>query len=202
MFASPCPGRCPLSTSEYFSNSHFVILIPPPQVTEFYADSNTKVSELFILNIRQEDTGNYFCRWTFCSVLWKWKLCKIVGIVDNLNCYVSSWNSPFSTHPPASISTKLPKRTIIGMFRSLSNLYKNSWKCFSGKNAAGAARANFTITVFKRWFFNIYHSGSRRRQCQLAFVPWWCSLLLLESCFLGYQTELPLHTNSYIYLYI
>jgi len=51
------------------------------QVTEFYSDSNTKVSELFILNIRQEDTGNYFC---------------------------------------------------------------------SGKNAAGSARANFTITVFKR----------------------------------------------------
>ena len=121
-----------------------------------------------------------------------------MGIVDNLNCNVSSWNLPFSTHLPASISTKLPKRTIIGMFRSLSNLYKNSWKCFSGKNAAGAARANFTITVFKRWFFNIYHSGSRRRQCQLAFVPWWCSLLL-ESCFLGYQTELLLHTNSYIY---
>ena len=95
MFARPCPGRCPLSTSEYFSNSHFVILIPPLQVTEFYADSNTKVSELFILNIRQEDTGNYFCRWKFYSGLWI--VCKIVGIVDNSNCYVSSWNSPFST---------------------------------------------------------------------------------------------------------
>jgi len=51
------------------------------QISEFYSDSNTKVSELFILDIRHEDQGNYFC---------------------------------------------------------------------SGKNAAGSARANFTITVIKR----------------------------------------------------
>jgi len=51
------------------------------QVSEFYSDPETKVSELYILDIRQEDEGIYYCR---------------------------------------------------------------------GRNAAGSARANFTITVLKR----------------------------------------------------
>ena len=34
------------------------------QVSEFYSDSSTKVSELYILDIRQEDEGVYYCRYT------------------------------------------------------------------------------------------------------------------------------------------
>ena len=33
------------------------------QVSEFYSDTNTKVSELYILDIRKEDQGIYYCRW-------------------------------------------------------------------------------------------------------------------------------------------
>ena len=33
------------------------------QVSEFYSDSSTKVSELYILDIRQEDEGVYYCRY-------------------------------------------------------------------------------------------------------------------------------------------